>query len=103
MGDPAYEREREAQRAREIDAYAKREGARSAERRDADRRECGDRADKEPYIGAPADWIRFCSTWGAPDRVFTTENARGMNRQWLYNHRGTLFLDSSDRVDFISR
>ncbi|RIX74453.1 hypothetical protein [Acidovorax cavernicola] len=103
MGDPAYEREREAQRAREIDAYAKREGARLAEQHGAERRECGERSDKEPYIGAAADWVRSCSTWGAPDRVFTTENAGGVRRQWLYKNRGTLFFDSSGRLDFISR
>ena len=91
MGDPEYERKREAERARAIDQYGKEAGADLRARVDLAIKECGTEP-PTPYIGASAAWIRSCSSWGAPNGINTTTTANGKSEQWVYRHRGNLYL-----------
>lgn len=98
IGDPAYEREKEAQRRKDLEEFGKRAGKRVGEDKAALRARCGEVGEAEPYIGASAEWVRTCSTWGEPSRVNTTANANGAIQQWVYRHRGYLYFDHQQRL-----
>lgn len=102
IGDPDYERAREQQRARELDAYAKGAGAALAARTEARTKACGANADSEPFIGAAAEWVRTCSAWGSPTGVSTTQTSHGTTQRWTYP-QATIFFDPGGRVAAIVR
>lgn len=98
IGDPAYERAKEAQRRKDLEEYGKRAGKSLGEDRAALFARCGDAGEGAPYLGAKAEWVRTCSTWGAPSRVSATANAHGVTEQWTYRNRGYLYFDREGRL-----
>lgn len=103
IGDPAYEEARAKARASEIDSYAKREGAVLQARRSAQVEACGERIDRKPFVGATLEWVRDCSDWGRPDRIYTAETAFGVTQQWQYSHRASLFFDTKGKLTAIAQ
>lgn len=99
MGDPAYEKAREAERSKRIDEYAKTSGAALAADMQATETQCG-KGSTEPRVGASAQWIRKCS-WGEPSAIKTMENKLGKSEQWRYKAKGTLYFDASGKVTTI--
>lgn len=99
IGDPAYEKAREAERSKRVDEYAKTSGAALAADVESTEIKCG-KGSLEPRVGASAQWIRKCS-WGQPSSVRTMENALGKSEQWGYKTKGTLYFDASGKVTTI--
>jgi hypothetical protein len=91
MGDPAYEKAREIERRREIDAYAKRAGQALSEDQAKLKARCGERGQADPYIGAPASWVKTCSTWGKPNHIVRTQTGTDSTEMWSYD-RGHLYF-----------
>lgn len=107
IGDPAYEREKEAKRRKDLEEFGRRAGQqRAAEKaalETALHARCGDAGEGEPFIGASAAWVRACSTWGEPSRVNSTTSAMGTTQQWVYRYRGHLYFDGRQRLVTIQR
>ena len=99
MGDPAYEKARELERAKQIDSDAKVRGAALAADLEATEAKCG-KGSLEPRVGSSADWIRKCS-WGEPNSVKSIETALGKSEHWRYKAKGTLYFDASGKVTTI--
>lgn len=108
IGDPAYEKAREAQRLEDVRRFSEEAGKRGVEanelkRAELERRGCGDRGDGPPYIGAPAHWVRTCSSWGSPSRVTSTTSTLGTSEVWWYRDGGTVFFDANQTVRLIQK
>jgi hypothetical protein len=91
MGDPAYEQAREAKRRAAIDAWSKTAGRVLGEDMAQLKAQCGDRGHAEPYIGAPANWVKTCSTWGQPRHIVRTQTGADSTELWSYD-RGHLYF-----------
>ena len=98
IGDPAYEAARDAERLRAIQAYGQQAGRELGEAMARDATECGPRGRAAPFVGATADWVRRCSTWGAPTSTLNTTTATGTTSMWTYRLQGFLFFDAAGRV-----
>lgn len=98
IGDPAYEREKEAQRRRDLEEFGRRAGKRVGDAKAELQARCGSAGEGEPFIGAKAEWVRTCSTWGEPSSVNTTTTVNGSIQQWVYRHRGYLYFDRQERL-----
>ncbi|CAH1210319.1 hypothetical protein PAECIP111893_03198 [Paenibacillus plantiphilus] len=46
----------------------------------------------DPQIGMTAQEVEN-STWGAPDRIHTTESKYGTREQWAYDNRGYIYFE----------
>lgn len=107
IGEPAYEQAKEAQRRKDLEEFGRREGRRrqaaAQEEAKALARRCGEVGEAEPYIGARAEWVRACSTWGEPSRVNNTTTAHGSSQQWFYRYRGYLYFDAQARLVAIQK
>lgn len=98
MGDPDYEKAREAERLEQIEVYGRRAGRDLEESMAATRVRCGEKGEAQPYIGAPANWVRACSTWGAPSSISTTTTGGGERQMWVYRGRGYLYFDADMKL-----
>lgn len=102
MGDEEYERQRAEVRSREIDAYAKSQGAALAASIAADTAKCGS-GTRDPHIGASAAWVTSCSTWGEPMTKNSTTTARGETQQWVYRNNRYLYFNAAQAVTAIQQ
>lgn len=102
MGNEEYERQRAEVRSREIDAYAKSQGAALAASIAADTAKCGS-GTREPHIGASAAWITSCSTWGEPMTKNSTTTANGETQQWVYRNNRYLYFNAAQAVTAIQQ
>lgn len=103
IGDPEYERQREAEIAARVKADTAAAGAQLREQVEAARRRCGDHGEGAPFVGATQEWVRNCSTWGNPTRVFRTDTAGGHLEAWDFGAGRTVFFDYAGRVTMIQR